>query len=59
MEKQIPKANDVQFTESEEVDTGFFISEVFYTTDEAKTSMIVDAGCPSTLAGRRILEKYM
>ena len=21
--------------------------------------MIVDAGCPSTLAGRRILEKYM
>ena len=35
LEKQIPKANNVQFTESEEIYTGFFISEVFYTTDEA------------------------
>merc|ERR1712112_812755 len=59
LEKQIPKANEVQFTESEALDTGFFINEVFYTTDEVKTSMIVDVGCPSTLAGRKILEKYM
>ena len=53
------RSNDVGFTESEEVDTGFFIDEVFFTTDEIKTSMIVDAGCPSTLSGRRILENYM
>ena len=57
LEKSI-KAKDVGFTEAEEVDTGIVLEKVFYCSDEVKTSMIVDGGCPSTLSGAEILDRY-
>ena len=44
LEKKSGFSNDVDFAESEEVDTGVVLDNVFYITDEAKTSMIVDGG---------------
>ena len=59
LEKKSSFSNDVGFTEAEEVDTGVVLDNVFYITDEAKTSMIVDGGCPSTLSGKEILNRYL
>ena len=59
MKKRIPDSSDVGFTEAEEIDTGVFLDNVFYVTDEVKTSMIVDGGCPSTLSGSEILDRYL
>ena len=59
LEKKSSFSNDVGFTEAEEVDTGVVLDNVFYITDEAKTSMIVDGGCPSTLSGKEILDRYL
>ena len=44
---------------SKEIDTGVVLDNVFYVTDEVKTSMIVDGGCPSTLYGKDILDRYL
>ena len=59
LEKKSGFSNDVGFAESEEVDTGVVLDNVFYITDEAKTSMIVDGGCPSTLSGKEVLDRYL
>ena len=59
LEKRNPDSSDVGFTEAEEIDTGVVLDNVFYVTDEVKTSMIVDGGCPSTLSGSEILDRYL
>ena len=59
LKKRIPDSSNVGFTEAEEIDTGVVLDNVFYVTDEVKTSMIVDGGCPSTLSGSEILDRYL
>ena len=59
LESKASFSNDVGFAEAEEVDTGIVLDNVFYVTDEVKTSMIVDGGCPSTLSGKEVLDRYL
>ena len=55
LESKASFSNDVGFAEAEEVDT----DNVFHVTDEVKTSMIADGGCPSTLSGKDVLDRYL
>ena len=57
LEKNFNTSN-VGYTEAEMVDMNIDLENVYY-TDSTHTSMIVDVGCPSTLSGKEILDRYI